>query len=103
MSKPKDGKEFEEKREQMALRYEHVLRHIYGESTKIKNKIRNWMSLNAPRGGAEGYAEADLWRDLNRDSKVTDLDVGFVIALEGLAHKLAYLERRLEQLESKSR
>ena len=103
MSKPRDDKKFEVKREQTALRYEHVLRHIYGESLKIKNKIRNWMSLNVPRGGAEGYAEADLWRGLNRDNKVTDLDVGFVIALEGLARKLAYLERRLDQLESKSR
>jgi hypothetical protein len=101
MSTPSDEAGFEAKREQMALRYEYVLRHLYGKSRRIGDKIQHWMNDLESRGGAEGYAEADLWRSLNQYDKITDLDVGFVIALEKISHILAYLESRIEHLESK--
>jgi hypothetical protein len=74
---------------------------LVGESKKIRDVIEHWMTLDEPRGGAEGYAEADLWRNLNSGGKLSELDVGFVIALESVAHKLAYLEWRIGQLESR--
>lgn len=83
-----------------ALRFEHVLRHICGESKKIPTSFQHWMRLDEPRGGAEGYAEADLWRYLAALGKVTEIDVAFMIALERLSHKIAYLEDRIAQLES---
>jgi hypothetical protein len=42
-----------------------------------------------------------VWREANSKGLITDVDVGFVLAITSLAHKIAYLEKRIAELESK--
>lgn len=89
-------KEQTRKRENAAIWYEYVLRHLWGERPM---HYEHWMDMKEPRGGADGYAEADIWRLALRNGKITDVDVGFVKALLAIAHQLAYLRHRIEELE----
>ena len=82
-------------RAQTALDFEYVVSHVWNERPM---NFTDWMT-KIQRGGAEGYAEADIWRNLNRDGKVTDIDVAFVKALKALAHQVAYLKHRIEELK----
>ena len=85
------------KRMDMALKYEHVLRHLWGQRPM---HFKQWMDMKEARGGVDGYAEADIWRFEVRNGNVTDVDVGFVKALLAIGHQLAYLRHKIEQLES---
>jgi hypothetical protein len=95
-----EWKEWEKKKQQdrqnCALKYEHVLRHLWGNRP---DAFDNWMNMDEPRGGADGYAEADIWRLALEDGDIADVDVGFVKALEAVAHQLAYMRDRIETLE----
>lgn len=96
-----DEKSYEEKqyiaRQSTALLFEHVVSHVWNDRPI---NYKHWMN-KVQRGGADGYAEADIWRSLNREGKVTDVDVAFVKAFISLAHQVAYLTNRVEELETK--
>ena len=96
-----DELSYEEKqriaRESTALTFEHVVSHVWNDRPM---HYEHWMD-KVDRGGADGYAEADIWRSVNREGKVTDVDVAFVKAFVSLAHQVAYLKSRVEELESK--
>lgn len=81
----KEDKERITNREKTASRYEEIFHHL----------------SNADRSGDDRYSQADIWRLADMAGKITDIDVGFVIALERLAFKVSYLEDRLIELESK--
>ena len=97
-----DERSYEEKqyiaRQSTALTFEHVVSHVWNDRPM---HYEHWMT-KIERGGAGGYAEADIWRSLNLDGKVTDVDVAFVKALVSLAHQIAYLKNRVEDLETKT-
>ena len=89
-------RELEQNRSNVAIEYEHVLRELWGKRPK---NFQKWMTLEEPRGGVAGYADADIWRMGLSDRKITDVDVGFVKALEAIAHRLAYIEHVLERFK----
>ena len=89
-------RDLEQNRSNAAIEYEHVLRELWGKRPK---NFQNWMSLEEPRGGVAGYADADIWRMELSGGKITDVDVGFVKALEAIAHRLAYIEHVLERFK----
>ena len=93
----KERKEREIARASTALQFEHVVSHVWNDRPM---QYEGWMN-KIQRGGADGYAEADIWRSLNREGKVTDIDVAYVKALLSLSHQVAYLKSRIKELESK--
>jgi len=80
------------------MTYEEVLRYLWGERP---DGFDHWMEMKEPRGGADGYAEADIWRLALEEEKITDVDVGLVKALLAAAHQLAYMRDRIETLEER--
>ena len=84
------------KKNEVAIEYEHVLRELWGKRPK---NFQSWMSLEEPRGSVDGFADADIWRTELSKGKITNVDVGFVKALEAIAHRLAYIEKQLERFK----
>lgn len=86
--------EFKRHRFNAPIEYEQALRQLWGDRPM---DYQNWMDLPEPRGGADGYAEADMWR-LESD-KIRDVDIGFIKAFTAIAHQLSYLRHRINELE----
>ncbi len=81
----KEGRKRLKKVDQIASRYEEFFRKI-SKSIICDDDI---------------CLTSDVWLLANKHGKITDVDIGFIVALEGLATKISRLEDRINQLESK--
>ncbi len=91
----KEMQDLNAERSRTAGQFENIISHLWNERPL---QLEGWMN-NIQRGGADGYAEADIWRSYNRDGKVSDIDVAYVKAFTAIGHQLAYLKQRIEKLE----
>tara|TARA_B100002003_G_C14091209_1_gene524888 strand:- start:828 stop:1103 length:276 start_codon:yes stop_codon:yes gene_type:complete len=81
----KEGREKLKKVDQIAARYEAIFQKI------SKSGI----------SGDEICLTDDVWHLAFEHGKISDVDIGFIVALEGLATKISRLEDRINHLESK--
>jgi hypothetical protein len=89
-----------ENRNMRALAYEAVVAAIWRAASEIPATFRPRLKPGK-RGDAEGYADASVWRIAEDDGKLSDVDIGFVIAFQGLAQRVAHLEQRIMMLENR--
>ena|SRR3972149_2158997 len=96
-----EDKEEEEKRQNYGLTYERVVAHLYEEAENLPKDFKPRLRIRKGRFSAKGYANTSVWSIANLDGKLSDVDVGFVLALEALAQKIAFLEHRITMLENR--